>query len=136
VTVVPERRCFISDRCALNRSEEAAVPGACDSRAASTPPAGKQGIEMTKKTVASLGVVAAASAGALLLTGSPASAAPVRTVAHIQHAQQVQHQDGYRGHGRVHHGHRYGHHHHGWYRHGDDIRIVIRNNDTNVAIGG
>jgi len=103
---------------------------------------------MMNKTVASVGIAAAASAGALLLTGSPASAqtTPVsaRTVAD---AQEAQHQGDHRGHGRVHHWHHdgdyYGHHHHGWsrswnrdHRDHDDIRIVIRDSDTAIAVRG
>jgi Ni/Co efflux regulator RcnB len=95
---------------------------------------------MMKKTVASLGIAAAASAGALLLTGSPASAQTTtvaRTVASGQgYAQQSGHYGDHRGHGRVHHWHHhgdyYGHHHH-WYRGYDDTRIEI--SDTHVSVG-
>lgn len=81
---------------------------------------------MMKKTIASVGIAAAASAGALLLTGSPASAqttpASARAdVAYVQHAQ-VRGDDHFRSH-RWHHDedhyrHDYYHWNHHWYRDG------------------
>lgn len=96
---------------------------------------------MMKKTVASLGIAAAASAGALLLTGSPASAQTTASARTAAYAQQAQGHGDHRGHGRVHHWHHdgdyYGHHHHSWYRNWnrdyDDTRVVISH--TNVTIG-
>jgi len=95
---------------------------------------------MMKKTVASLGVAAAASAGVLLLTGSPASAqttpASARSdLAYVQTSEGAQ----WRHHGGHHHwrGHHYGYHHgyhHGWNRDGGDIRIVV--GDTHISIDG
>jgi hypothetical protein len=98
---------------------------------------------MMKKTVASLGIAAAASAGALLLTGSPASAQTTASARTVAYAQQADHHADHRGHGRIHHWHHdgdyygyYGHHHHSWSRHWnrdyDDTRIEISN--TNVSI--
>jgi len=97
---------------------------------------------MMNKTIASVGLAAAATAGALLLTGSPASAqttqtpgtAPVRTSVVADHH--------YRDHHRADHRHyRWGHHryhdHYRWNRHvyvGDD-RIVIRSDHTSVSVG-
>jgi hypothetical protein len=104
---------------------------------------------MMKKTVASVGIAAAASAGALLLTGSPASAqtTPASARATVTYVQQAQHHGDDRGHGRVHHWHHdgdyygrhdgdyYGRHdHYRWNRDYDDTRIVISNN--NVSING
>lgn len=79
-----------------------------------------------KKTVVSLSIAAAASAGTLLLTGSPASAA---TQADVTYARQTGYHGDHRGHGRVHHWHHhgdyYGYHRDGWYRGGGHTRIVI-----------
>lgn len=98
---------------------------------------------MMKKTIASVGLAAAATAGALLLTGSPASAqtTPASARANVAYVQtsavSTEHRWG------DHRGHRYGHHrnyqryHHPyWYRHYnvDLHRVVIRNSNTNVAI--
>jgi hypothetical protein len=93
-----------------------------------------------KKTIAAVGIAAAASAGALLLGGSPASAETTQAsapsgVAYVQ-ASAVS-TEGHYGHHRGHyHVYRWGHHRHhngGYYRDTDD-RIVIHDSNTNVAI--
>jgi hypothetical protein len=79
---------------------------------------------MMKKTIASVGLAAAATAGALLLTGSPASAqttqAPARAdVAYVQANAVAEHHFGdYRGHrwGYGRDRYFYRHHHHHWNR--------------------
>jgi hypothetical protein len=90
---------------------------------------------MTKKTIASVGLAAAATAGALLLTGSPASAqtAHASGPAHVRTSVVADHYRGDRW------GHRWGHHryheHYRWHRHvyvGDD-RVVIGH--TGVRVG-
>jgi hypothetical protein len=93
-----------------------------------------QEIDMMKKTVASLGIAAAASAGALLLTGSPASAqttpASARAGVAYVHTSAERRYGDHRGHD--HWRGDYYRHHHGWNRNGDDTRIVISN--TNIAV--
>lgn len=103
---------------------------------------------MMKKTIASVGLAAAATAGALLLTGSPASAqttqAPTRTgVAYVQTSAVAEHHTrDHRDH-RDHWGHRWGydrdyyrsHHHHGNHHvNVDRNRIVISSTNTNIAV--
>jgi hypothetical protein len=109
---------------------------------------------MMKKTIASVGLAAAATAGALLLTGSPASAqttqAPTRTgVAYVQTSAVAEHHTrdnrdhrDYRDY-RDHWGHRWGydrdyyrsHHHHGNHHvNVDRNRIVISSTNTNIAV--
>jgi hypothetical protein len=101
---------------------------------------------MLKKTIASVGLAAAATAGALFLGGSPASAQTTQAsarsdVAYVQTiatSTERYHAD-HRGHQRSHYRH---HHHHGWQynnhhaRHyaGHHGRIVIYNSNTNVAV--
>jgi hypothetical protein len=105
---------------------------------------------MMKKTIATVGLAAAATAGGLLLTGSPASAqttpASARANVAYVHASAVsEHYRGDRGgyrYGRYRdyrrHGGYYGHYRPYWYRHynGDFNRIVFRSSDinTNIAI--
>jgi hypothetical protein len=98
---------------------------------------------MLKKTIASVGLAAAASAGALLLGGSPASAqttpASARTnVAYVQTSavSRERHPGDHRGHHRVHRWGYYRHHHHDWNRNVNvgHSRIVISSTNTNVAI--
>lgn len=104
---------------------------------------------MMKKTIASLGIAAAASAGALLLTGSPASAqtTPASAQGGVAYAQQVQVRADhhFRSHRWHHDEHRYyyWHRHHyyqhrdhgwnrGWDRNAGHTRIEINNGSTDV----
>lgn len=98
---------------------------------------------MMKKTIASVGLATAATAGALLLTGSPASAQTTQTparadVAYVQTSAVARHH-----HPRDHRGHRWGydrgyyrhHHHHGNHHVNVDLnRIVISSTNTNIAV--
>jgi hypothetical protein len=98
---------------------------------------------MLKKTIASVGLAAAATAGALFLGGSPASAqttpASARSdVAYVQTVSatsQGHHYTDHRGHRS---GYYYRHHHHYGWRHNDHaghhVRIVFHNSNTNVAV--
>lgn len=97
---------------------------------------------MMKKTIASVGIAAAASAGALLLTGSPASAqtTPASARVGVAYVQQAQDRGDHHfsGH-RWHHDEDYyyqRHHHHGWNHHWnrnvDDTRIEISNGSIHV----
>ena len=101
---------------------------------------------MLKKTIASVGLAAAASAGALFLGGSPASAQTTQASARsdVAYVQTIatstgRHYADHRGHRPSYYRH---HHHYGWkyYTHhaghyaGHHGRIVIHNSNTNVAV--
>jgi hypothetical protein len=97
---------------------------------------------MLKKTIASVGLAAAATAGALFLGGSPASAQTTQAsarsdVAYVQTiaTSKYRHHADHRGHRPRHHRH---HHHYGWeynkHHAGHHGRIVIHNSNTNVAV--
>jgi hypothetical protein len=109
---------------------------------------------MLKKTIASVGLAAAATAGALFLGGSPASAQTTQAsarsdVAYVQTiatSKERHHADHYR-HPVSHHRHHYGWNHvkHYWGHHADHHKghdsghhggIVIHNSNTNVAVSG
>ncbi|TQM00601.1 hypothetical protein FB559_6316 [Actinoallomurus bryophytorum] len=94
---------------------------------------------MLKKTIASVGLAAAATAGALFVGGSPASAQTTQASARsdVAYVQTIatstgrHHADHYRSWYYRHH------HHHGWrhYDHADHhVRIVIHDSDHNVAV--
>jgi hypothetical protein len=102
-----------------------------------------------KKMVASVGIAAAAAAGALFLGGSPASAETTQASAQagIAHVQTVatstdRHYGDHRGHHRDYRDHRWDyyyrhHHHHHGVKHHFNVghhHIVIKNSNTNVAI--
>jgi hypothetical protein len=96
---------------------------------------------MMKKTIASVGLAAAATTGALFLTGSPASAqttqAPARAgVAYVQPSAVADRHYGDHHYGDQRGHYRHQHHHYYWNRHYnvDLHRIVISSNNTNVAV--
>jgi hypothetical protein len=118
-------------------------------RTANTPHRNKkQEIDMLKKTIASVGLAAAATAGALFLGGSPASAQTTQAsarsdVAYVQTiaASKERHHADQRGHRSSHYRHYYGWRHikHHAGRHSDHntgyySRIVIHDSNTNVAV--
>jgi hypothetical protein len=111
-------------------------------RTANTPHGNEYGeIDMLKKTIASVGLAAAATAGALFLGGSPASAQTTQASARsdVAYVQTIatstkRHHADHRGHRSSHYRH---HHHHGWKHsnHADHhVRIVIHNSNNNVAV--
>ena len=136
-----------------NRSLPVLVTG----RTANAPYRNKIGeIDMLKKTIASVGLAAAATAGALFLGGSPASAQTTQAsaqsdVAYVQTiaTSKKSHYADHHGHKATHHWHYYygwkhnkhhaDHHHaghHADHNTGYHGRIVIHNSNTNVAVSG
>jgi hypothetical protein len=103
---------------------------------------------MLKKTIASVGLAAAATAGALFLGGSPASAqttqasaqsdvAYVQTIATSKDRHHADHHGHQASHHRYHYGWKYNKHHaghHAGHNYGHHGRIVIHNSNTNVAV--